>query len=271
MCVHVHMHPEARGGPWIFWSLSHLMWGEELNLGLLLSCWFIPNFAFYYLLDKLFLSFQNYLLLCYRLKPGKCMDARWVYNWIHGLHPTILCVYVWYVSVHFYVCRGRNWCWLSSTGLQFFFFFEMGMSWILDWTNLARIAHQRPFCYCPLSVRIMRMCHHVWHVYVGARDGSKLGSSLLRTIPLLIQPSFHQNIFRVVKSCSTKLSLKVSCKFGSKNLLPPTSVDSCPNYSCLMTTPYSSLIEGRNGQLLLEVPCDVVQSLPIFRRFLLYV
>lgn len=152
-----------------------------------------------------------------------------------------------------------------------FFFFEMGMSWILEWTNLARIAHQRPFCYCPLSVRIMRMCHHVWHVYVGARDGSKLGSSLLRTIPLLIQPSFHQNIFRVVKSCSTKLSLKVSCKFGSKNLLPPTSVDSCPNYSCLMTTPYSSLIEGRNGQLLLEVPCDVVQSLPIFRRFLLYV
>lgn len=155
--------------------------------------------------------------------------------------------------------------------VSIFFFFEMGMSWILEWTNLARIAHQRPFCYCPLSVRIMRMCHHVWHVYVGARDGSKLGSSLLRTIPLLIQPSFHQNIFRVVKSCSTKLSLKVSCKFGSKNLLPPTSVDSCPNYSCLMTTPYSSLIEGRNGQLLLEVPCDVVQSLPIFRRFLLYV
>lgn len=93
--------------------------------------------------------------------------------------------------------EARNWSWLSATGLQLIFL-NKGISLNLECTNLARIAYHRSFCHCLPDTRITCMCHHAWHFYVGDRDPS-LDTHFFRTIPLLIQPSPHQNMFKMLK------------------------------------------------------------------------
>lgn len=99
MCVHECMHTcapaltEARRGHRISWSYWQF---DSPDVGLGTEPWSCAELLLLrqtshfitYWTSKLFLSFQNYFLLCYRLSPG-LLCAKQVYNQICRLHHTV--------------------------------------------------------------------------------------------------------------------------------------------------------------------------------------
>ena len=172
----------------------------------------------------------------------------------------------------------RNWYCSSSTALQlfFFFFFEIG-DLIEPGANECGMNSWAESCRGPLVIAVpvlwLHACATVPDILCGCCQ-FPLGSSCLQNKPFTdsaLYPSKHF-FLTVVKSCCVKLCFKVGCKFGGETFLPSTSVASCPNYSFLSTTPYSSVTEGREEQWFLDAPsCHDAQHLAIFKFYLLYV